>query len=196
MGQIERILQLVQQNKINREDAAKLLSALSSGLATLPDSTWERLFAMLDQGMSVEALAQVLGAELEQDKDNRRSTWSTKGARVGSFGMGGLGSQVSTIVNDQIADAFRKGFGDPRRKTARVLRVVVEASDGTDVNINIPLGLANMVLKLIPKEAQRAMTEQGIDPATLQELLKSELPDGEIIRVEASDGTEVRISIE
>ncbi len=195
MGQIERILQLVQQNKINREDAAKLLAALSSGLATLPDSTWERLFAMLDQGMSVEALAQVLGAELEQDKD-KRSTWSTKGQRAGNFGMGGLGSQVSTIVNDQIADAFRKGFGDPRRKTARVLRVVVESSDGTDVNINIPLGLANMVLKLIPKEAQRAMTEQGIDPATLQELLKSELPDGEIIRVEANDGTEVRISIE
>lgn len=194
MGQIERILQLVQQNKINREDAAKLLAALSSGLATLPDSTWERLFAMLDQGMSVEALAQVLGAELEQD--SRRSTWSTKGPRIGNFGMGGLGSQVSNLVNDQIADAFRKGFGDPKRKTARVLRVVVESGDGTDVNINIPLGLANMVLKLIPKEAQRAMTEQGIDPATLQELLKSELPDGEIIRVEANDGTEVRISIE
>jgi hypothetical protein len=192
MGQIERILQLVQQNKINREDAAKLLAALSSGLSTLPDSTWERLFAMLDQGMSVEALAQVLGAELEQDRDNRRSTWSTKGARGGP----GFGFQVSNLVNDQIADAFRKGFGDPRRKTARVLRVVVESGDGTDVNINIPLGLANMVLKLIPKEAQRAMTEQGIDPATLQELLRSELPDGEIIRVEANDGTEVRISIE
>jgi hypothetical protein len=192
MGQIERILQLVQQNKINREDAAKLLAALSSGLATLPDSTWERLFAMLDQGMSVEALAQVLGAELEQDRDNRRSTWSTKGARAGS----GFGFQVSNLVNDQIADAFRKGFGDPKRKTARVLRVVVESGDGTDVNINIPLGLANMILKLIPKEAQRAMTEQGIDPATLQELLKSELPDGELIRVEANDGTEVRISIE
>jgi hypothetical protein len=88
MGQIERILQLVQQDKINREDAAKLLAALSSGLATLPNSTWERLFAMLDQGMSVEALAQVLGAELEQDKDNRRSTWSTKGPRAGNFGMG------------------------------------------------------------------------------------------------------------
>lgn len=194
MGQIERILQLVQQNKINRQDAAKLLAALSNGLATLPDSTWERLFAMLDQGMGVEALAQVLGAELEQD--SKRSTWSTKGARASNFGMGGLGSQVSSMVNDQIADAFRKGFGDPKRKTARVLRVVVEASDGTDVNINIPLGLANMVLKLIPKEAQRAMTEQGIDPVTLQELLKSDLPDGEIIRVEASDGTEVRISIE
>jgi hypothetical protein len=192
MGQIERILQLVQQNKINREDAAKLLAALSSGLSTLPDSTWERLFAMLDQGMSVEALAQVLGAELEQDRDNRRSTWSTKGGRAGP----GFGFQVSNLVNDQIADAFRKGFGDPRRKTARVLRVVVESGDGTDVNINIPLGLANMVLKLIPKEAQRAMTEQGIDPATLQELLRSELPDGEIIRVEANDGTEVRISIE
>jgi beta-lactam-binding protein with PASTA domain len=53
-----------------------------------------------------------------------------------------------------------------------------------------------MILKLIPKEAQRAMNEQGIDPVTLQELLKSELPDGEIIRVEGSDGTEVRISIE
>jgi hypothetical protein len=195
MGQIERILQLVQQNKINREDAAKLLAALSSGLSTLPDSTWERLFAMLDQGMSVEALAQVLGAELEQDRDNRRTTWSTKGSgRMGA----GFGPQVSIsgMVNDQIADAFRKGFGDPRRKTARVLRVVVESSDGTDVNVNIPLGLANMILKLIPKEAQRAMNEQGIDPVTLQELLKSELPDGEIIRVESNDGTEVRISIE
>ena len=191
MGQIERILTLVQQNKINREDAAKLLAALSAGLSSLPDSTWERLFAMLDQGMSVEALAQVLGAELEQD--SKRTSWSTKGARMG---MGGLGSQVSSMVNDQIADAFRKGFGDPKRKTARVLKVVVEDSDGTNVNVNIPLGLASMVLKLIPKEAQRAMTEQGIDPTTLQELLKSELPDGEIIRVEASDGTEVRITIE
>jgi hypothetical protein len=189
MGQIERILTLVQQNKINREDAAKLLAALSPGLANLPDSTWERLFAMLDQGMSVEALAQVLGAELEADK--KSTTWSTKGGQGGA-----CGSRVSSMVNEQIADAFRKGFGDPRRKTARVLRVMVEASDGTDVNINIPLGLASMILKLIPKEAQRAMTEQGIDPVTLQEILKSDLPDGEIISVEASDGTEVRISIE
>ena len=64
------------------------------------------------------------------------------------------------------------------------------------MRVNIPLGLANFALKLIPKEAQRAMQEQGLDMASLQEMLRGDdLPSGNFIDISTASGDEIRISI-
>jgi hypothetical protein len=82
------------------------------------------------------------------------------------------------------------------RKPARLLHIDIESSDGGTVKLNLPLALANFALKMIPKDAQRTISEQGIDIGVLSEMLKGELPEGNLVQVESADGDEVRIWIE
>ena len=82
------------------------------------------------------------------------------------------------------------------RGTSRLLRIEVESSDGSNVRVNLPLGLANFAMKLIPREAQTAMTEKGLDVGAIQELLRGDMPDGEVVSMEGSDGSSVRVRVE
>ena len=97
---------------------------------------------------------------------------------------------------DAAQPAWAQAAPAARRKTSRLLRIEIEGSDGSNVRLNLPLGLANFAMKMIPKHAQHQMAEQGIDVALLSEMLKSELPEGNIVEVEGNDGTEIRIWIE
>jgi hypothetical protein len=82
------------------------------------------------------------------------------------------------------------------RKSARLLHIDIESCDGATVKLNLPLGLANFALKMIPKDAQKTMSEQGIDLGILSEMLKGDLPEGNLVEVESVHGDEVRIWIE
>jgi hypothetical protein len=82
------------------------------------------------------------------------------------------------------------------RKPARLLHIDIESCNGATVKLNLPLGLANFALKMIPKEAQRTISEQGIDLGVLAEMLKGDLPEGNLVEVESENGDEVRIWIE
>lgn len=97
---------------------------------------------------------------------------------------------------DTIPNATTVTVSRTPRKTARLLKIEIESSDGSNVRLNLPIGLANFALKMIPKQAQHQMAEQGIDVATLAEMLKGELPEGNLVEVESNDGSEIRIWIE
>ncbi|MFN3267049.1 MAG: SHOCT-like domain-containing protein [Deinococcales bacterium] len=201
MSEIERVLQLAKEGKISKEDAVKLLQALSAGLKKLPESTWEHLFAMMDEGMSAEALAQVL--EAGEDEEEKRTTFRT-GVKIN-------GRDVGRIVEEALARAgvpsskwsgnrsgdwsSRFGAAKPTGAT-RLIKIEVASSGGDNVRVNIPVGLANFALKLIPKDAQKAMNEQGLDPETLQEMLRSDLPEGNLVDIATGDGNKIRISVQ
>ncbi len=191
MGEVERVLQLAKDGKIGKEDAIKLLTALSSNLKKLPPETWERLFQLMSEGMNAASLAQVLeaGGQAETSSDSRHEkSFSFMG---GADDFAGLGDMIGERINN----AFRRKGGDTKGG-ARLLKIEVDSSSGDEVRVNIPLGLANFALKLIPKEAQRAMQEQGLDMASLQEMLRGdELPNGNFIDISTADGDEIRISI-
>ena len=206
MSEIERVLQLAKEGKISKDDAVKLLQALSSSLKKLPENTWERLFAMMDEGMSADALAQVLEAG-DDDNEPKSKTFRT--------GVVINGKDVGRIVEDALSRAGvstgskwkGKWNGDwssreaqPRpsetRGNARLIKIEIATSDGNNVRVNIPIGLANFAMKLIPKEAQRTMSEQGLDMETLSEMLKGDLPEGNLVDINTSDGDSVRISIQ
>ncbi len=202
MGEIERVLQLAKDGKISKEDAVRLLMALASSLKKLPESTWERLFAMMDEGMSAEALAQVLDAGEDDKRESKRG-----GAYAFSMGkdLGNLGKDISGIVegalrragiaSERTEKATDYVNSSTRRGNARLIRIQIESSEGDEVKVNIPIGLANFALKLIPKDAQRTMQEQGLDPASLQEMLQGDLPDGELVNITTKEGDEIRISV-
>lgn len=82
------------------------------------------------------------------------------------------------------------------RKTSRVMRLEVSSADGGEVRVNLPLGLANFALKLIPRDAQKSLESKGLDMASLGELLRGDLPDGPLLEVESADGSEIRVTID
>ena len=208
MSEIERVLQLAKDGKISKEDAVKLLQALSGSLKKLPENTWERLFAMMDEGMSADALAQVLEAG-DEDDEPKSKTFRT-GVMIN-------GKDVGRIVEDALSRAGvstggkwkGKWNGDwssrdssPRPSetrgsgNARLIKIEISTSSGDNVRVNIPIGLANFAMKLIPKDAQRTMSEQGLDMETLSEMLKGDLPEGNLVDIATSDGDTVRISVQ
>ncbi len=191
MGEVERVLQLAKDGKIGKEDAVRLLTAISGNLKKLPPETWERLFQLMSEGMNAAALAQVLeaGGQSETSSDSRQE--KSFSFSSGSNDMAGLGE----MIGERVRNAFRGKSGDTKGGS-RLLKIEVDSSSGDEVRVNIPLGLANFALKLIPKEAQRAMQEQGLDMASLQEMLRGDdLPNGNFIDISTSSGDEIRISI-
>jgi hypothetical protein len=188
MGEVERVLQLAKDGKITKEDAVRLLSAISGNLKKLPDATWERLFQLMDEGMNASALAQVL--EAGDEKETRRE-------KAYAYKFDGDLSNLGEMIGGRVAEAFkRKGMGGDHRGGAKLLKIEVDSASGDEVRVNIPIGLANFALKLIPKEAQRAMQEQGLDMNSLQEMLRGDqLPEGNIVDISTASGDEIRISI-
>ncbi len=200
MSEIERVLQLAKDGKISKEDAVKLLQALSSSLKKLPESTWERLFAMMDEGMSADALAQVLEAGEEEEEPKRFRT----GVVINGKDVGRIVEEALSRAGVSTGNKWKgKWNGDwssressPKPSNPRLIKIEIASQNGDHVRVNIPLGLANFAMKLIPKDAQRAMSEQGLDMETLTEMLKGDLPEGNLVDIATSDGDKILISVQ
>ena len=84
----------------------------------------------------------------------------------------------------------------------KYLRVLVNSSDGDEVNIRVPLQLVRAGLKLstvLPNDAKEKITEKGIDLSKLGELEGEALIEAlrELsVDVDSSDGDVVRIFCE
>jgi len=92
----------------------------------------------------------------------------------------------------------------PARGIARMLRISVDATrpDGSKeatVRVNVPLGLAKFAGRFLPPEARRELEGQGIDLSSLLDSLNTDVPDGRLVDIDATDeekGTTARIVIE
>ncbi|MBN1971679.1 MAG: hypothetical protein JXR48_12965 [Candidatus Delongbacteria bacterium] len=78
------------------------------------------------------------------------------------------------------------------------LVISVESHDGDNVNVNLPLKLASVATKFIPKNKMADIKAEGIDLvdilSNIDEVI-NEL-DGDIVNVESKSGDLVRIYIE
>lgn len=93
----------------------------------------------------------------------------------------------------EISSPGQPGAGAGR--SARMLRVrVFDAEDNTKVNVNIPLALAKVAMKFIPKDVAAEIKEQDID---LDEILASitDATMGKIVDVD-SDQAKVEVYVE
>ena len=80
----------------------------------------------------------------------------------------------------------------------RKLHINVEGADGDNVNINVPLGMASMVLKAgskIPGVVNLNLGDADVDTALLAEAIKHG-EKGTLIEVDSGDGDHVTISLE
>ncbi|MGC8834853.1 MAG: SHOCT-like domain-containing protein [Armatimonadota bacterium] len=81
-----------------------------------------------------------------------------------------------------------------RQPVPKLLRIQVEESNGCNVSVNIPVSLANIVSRFIPRNAL-TFGDQVID---INDVLKAihEGAEGKILEVKAEDGSRVEISVE
>lgn len=80
----------------------------------------------------------------------------------------------------------------------RKLHINVESSDGDNVNINVPLGMASMVLKAgskIPGTVNLNLGDADVDTALIAEAIKHG-EKGTLLEVDGGDGDHVTISLE
>jgi hypothetical protein len=80
----------------------------------------------------------------------------------------------------------------PRRGTARLLRISVDAADddGSDrakIRVNVPLGLARFASRFMPAEARRELEGQGIDLEELIDTITTETPEGPLVDIDVDD---------
>ncbi|MCR4426582.1 MAG: hypothetical protein NUW23_10415 [Firmicutes bacterium] len=81
------------------------------------------------------------------------------------------------------------------QKESKFIRVNVKNEDGTRVNVNVPVNLARVVWKFIPKDTLKDLEEKKID---LDEILTAieQGAGGRLVDVESDDGTKVEIYID
>lgn len=79
--------------------------------------------------------------------------------------------------------------------TNRILKIDVESTHGDEYSANIPISLAPHLHKLIPPHGIAALEAAGFSLDTLQLLIESNPPSGDLIKAEDAHGNEVHISI-
>ena len=83
----------------------------------------------------------------------------------------------------------------PGAPTARSIRIRIDEVDGQDeprakVNVTIPLGLARFASKLIPRNAQLKLEEDGIDISALIAAIDEHAEEGRLVEMATeSDGS-------
>ncbi len=91
-----------------------------------------------------------------------------------------------------------QGSGDP----PRFLRVVIESSDGDNVNVRVPMALIRAGIKmgaLLPEQARVEMAKHGVDLSEISNMDPDELVEAltELtVDVDSSEGDTVRVFCE
>ena len=98
-----------------------------------------------------------------------------------------------------VVEGTKSGFEHQHERarsgSARILQIRVESAGGDEYNANLPVSLAPHLHKLIPPHGVRALESAGFSLETLQLLIESDPPPGELISAEDSAGNEVHISL-
>ncbi|MDV6375930.1 hypothetical protein [Deinococcus arenicola] len=220
---VKRILDLVRAGRLNLEDAGPLLAALSAKLA-LTDSDRELIDSLLareelDTGQVAEHLLLLRGVrdippapprppqppgDFGTEDAQRGPAWTWESGNRSRAGRGGgIEGMVNRITEsvERAVEGIVEGkssaydYGNARSGSARILQIRVESSAGDEYNANLPVSLAPHLHKLIPPHGLRALESAGFSVETLQLLIESDPPPGELISAEDSAGNEVRISL-
>ncbi|MDB5044204.1 MAG: hypothetical protein JWQ08_254 [Deinococcus sp.] len=211
---VKRILDLVRAGKLDLNDAAPLLAALSARLA-LTDADRELIGSLLareemDTGQVAEHLLLLRGVRDTPPAAPRPPNppghpgWAwdeqTRSERPGrgmnvDVNMEGIMDGVNSVLG-RVGGMIGSAGAPPRAgATARILRVQVESSEGDEYDANLPVSLAPHLHKLIPAHGIRALERAGLSLEALQLLIEASPPPGNLINAEDSEGNSVRLTL-
>lgn len=183
MQQVRRILDMVSAERLNAADAAKLLEALSPRLA-LSKGSWDHFFSLLAAG---DFTPDELSGLLETRTGGRR-------ARSGFTDvLENLPNQISGFVQhiNQAVAATRSAV--PAGMLCVEVKGKTSSQVETDVRANLPLALADHMLKLLPQAALEALSGHGIDTSALRDAVKPAMPPTQILDVKTNHGGRIRV---
>jgi hypothetical protein len=107
--------------------------------------------------------------------------------------------KVSPEEGERLIEALgdAQPSGEAKPKKPKLLKIRVKEGDKTKVNVTIPISLAKLGLKFIPKDAQMTLGDQKIDLEEILRVIEEGVPDGKIVDVDDEDGnTKVEIVVE
>ncbi|ANE42431.1 hypothetical protein [Deinococcus puniceus] len=207
---VKRILDLVRAGKLDLNDAAPLLAALSARLA-LTDADRELVASLLareemDTGQVAEHLMLLRGVRDTPPAPPRPPTppsWDEQFPGSQPFGRGmnvdvnleGIMDRVNERLNSVMGRGNSAGAPPRAGATARILRVQVESSEGDEYDANLPVSLAPHLHKLIPAHGIRALERAGLSLEALQLLIEASPPPGNLINAEDSEGNSVKLTL-
>lgn len=182
-----RIARLRLEHGMTQERLARELGVTAQAV-----SKWENDLSAPDI-MSLPTLAHTLDVTVDEllgavDRTAVVPVWEgeSKGAEPG-----GTGPAEEPGVGDSIAQAGPTSE-EPPAKAHRLHIQIHDAEDGDDVNINVPLGLAGIVLRT---GVGVNVFDNDVDTKLLADAIKNGEP-GTLVEVASPDGDNVTISLE
>lgn len=82
-----------------------------------------------------------------------------------------------------------------RNLTKRFIRIEVNSDKRDNVKVNVPLSLAKIAMSFIPKDTKTEMESHGIDLDSIVDAVEQGA-DGELVNIQAEDGTTVKIYLD
>ncbi|HLT57908.1 MAG TPA: hypothetical protein VKZ69_03950 [Limnochordales bacterium] len=109
---------------------------------------------------------------------------------------GKISAQEAVKLLEALEDGKGAAAAGGRRRN-RFLRVRVVDGDKTRVNVNVPLELARIALRFVPRDSLKVgEADQPLDPEEILRLLEEGL-EGKIVDIEDEDGrTRVEVVVE
>lgn len=81
--------------------------------------------------------------------------------------------------------------GSTPRPPARLIRIRIDVREPgrepVNVNVSVPLALARFAARFLPADARSELDRQGVDLGRLLSGLESDLPDGPLVDLDASE---------
>ena len=188
-----RIARLRLERDMTQERLARELGVTAQAV-----SKWENDLSAPDI-MSLPTLARTLGVTVDELLGAAEQTAVVSvpeegtGAEPGGTGAepGGTEAAEGPVVEEP-ASQVGPTSEEPTAKACRLHIQIHDAEDGDDVNINVPLGLAGIVLRT---GVGVSVFDNDVDTKLLADAIKNGEP-GTLVEVAGPDGDNVTISLE
>lgn len=161
------------------------------GVTAQAVSKWENDLSAPDI-MSLPTLARTLGVTVDELLGAAEQTAVVSVPEEGTGAEPGGTEAAEGPVVEEPASQVGPTSEEPTAKACRLHIQIHDAEDGDDVNINVPLGLAGIVLRT---GVGVSVFDNDVDTKLLADAIKNGEP-GTLVEVAGPDGDNVTISLE
>jgi nitrogen regulatory protein PII len=108
---------------------------------------------------------------------------------------GKITADEGTRLIQALETAEKSSTTPGRTGKGKFIRIKVNSGDGDVVNVNIPLALARVAMRFVPKEARAELADKDINLDEVIEAIMSGA-EGSIVDIKSGDGDIVQIYVD